>query len=37
MCETDFESYPDDNAHYVLGENIDDAIKSLENDSINLF
>ena len=37
MCETDFESYPGDNTHYVLGEDIDDTIKSLENDSINLF
>ena len=37
MCETDFASYADDNAAYVSGESIDDVIKSLEDDSINLF
>ena len=37
MCETDFASYADDNAPYALGDNIDDIIKSLEDDSINLF
>ena len=34
MCETDF---ADDNIHYVSGGSIDDVIKSLEDDSINLF
>ena len=37
MCETDFESYADDNTPYVLGDSIDNVIKSLEDDSINLF
>ena len=37
MCETDFASYVNDNTSYVLGDNIDDIIKSLEVDSINLF
>ena len=37
MCETDFVSYADDNTPYVLGDSIDDVIKSLENHSINLF
>ena len=37
MRETDFAYYADDNTPYVLGESIDDAIKSLEDDSINLF
>ena len=37
MSETDFAYYADDNTPYVLGESIDDAIKSLEDDSINLF
>ena len=37
MCETDFASYADDNTPYALGDNIDDIIKSLEDDSINLF
>ena len=32
-----FAYYADDNTPYVLGESIDDAIKSLEDDSINLF
>ena len=37
MYETDFTSYADDNTPYVLGDNIYDVIKSLEDDSINLF
>ena len=38
MWETEFASYADDNTHYVLGDSIDDVIKSLEViDSINLF
>ena len=37
MGETDFASYADDNTPYVLGDSIDDVIKSLEDDSINLF
>ena len=37
MCETDFASYADDNTPYVLGDSIDHVIKSLEDDSINLF
>ena len=37
MCKIDFASYADDNKPYVSGDNIDDVIKSLEYDSINLF
>ena len=37
MCETDFASYADDNTLYVLGDSIDDVIKSLKGNSINLF
>ena len=37
MRETNFASYADDNTLYVLGDSIDDVIKSLEDDSINLF
>ena len=37
MYETDFASYTDDNTPFVLGDSIDDVIKSLEDDSINLF
>ena len=36
MCQTDFASYADDNTPYALGDRMDD-IKSLEDDSINLF
>ena len=32
MWETEFGSYTDDNTPYVLGDNIDDVIKSLEDD-----
>ena len=35
-CETDFASYANDNTPYALGGSID-IIKSLEDDSINLF
>ena len=37
MCKTDLASCADDNASYILGDSIDDVIKSLEDDSINLF
>ena len=37
MCKTDLTSCADDNASYILGDSIDDVIKSLEDDSINLF
>ena len=36
MCQTDFASYADDNTPCALGDRMDD-IKSLEDDSINLF
>ena len=36
MCKTDFASYEDDNTPYVSGQSIDNAIKSLEGDFINL-
>ena len=36
MHETDFASYAYDNAPHDLGDRIDDVIKSLEDDSINL-
>ena len=37
MKETSFASYTDDNSPYVTPENLDDVIKSLEEDSIKLF
>ena len=37
MSKTDFASYAGDNTPYVSGDNIDDVIKSLNDDSINLF
>ena len=37
MKETSFASYADDNSPYVTPENLDDVIKSLEEDSIKLF
>ena len=37
MCETDFSSYADYNTHYRLRDSIDDVIKLLEDDSMNLF
>ena len=37
MCETGFAIYADDNTPYLSGDSIDDVIKSLEDDSINLF
>ena len=33
----DCASYADDNTLFVLGDSIDDVIKSVEDDSINLF
>ena len=35
--ETDFESYADDNTHYVVGNNIEDLIVKLQNESLTLF
>ena len=37
MYETDFASHADENTLYVLRDSIYDVIKSLEDDSINLF
>ena len=37
VCESDFASYANDNTPHILGDSIDDIIKSLEDDSINLF
>ena len=37
VCEPDFVSYANDNKPHILGDSIDDIIKSLEDDSINLF
>ena len=37
MKETSFASYLDDNTLYVTAENLDEVIKSLEKDSIELF
>ena len=37
VCEPDFASYANDNTPHILGDSIDDIIKSLEDDSINLF
>ena len=37
MRETDSASYADYNTPYALGDSIDDVIKSLEDDCINLF
>ena len=37
LSETEFASYADDNTPYVEGDNIDEVIKKLENDSIRLF
>ena len=37
MCETDFSSYADYSTHYFLRDSIDDVIKLLEDDSMNLF
>ena len=35
--ETEFASYADDNTPYTSDQNIDDVIKTLENNSVNLF
>ena len=37
ISETNSASYADDSTPYLLGDSIDNAIKSLEDDSINLF
>ena len=37
MYETDFSSYADGNTPYILGDSINDVIKWLEDDSVNLF
>ena len=37
MSETDFASYVDDNAHYISRDSKNTTIKSLEDDSVNLF
>ena len=37
ICDTDFACYADDNTPYVFGDSMDDVIKSLEDDFINLF
>ena len=37
MNETEFASYADDNASYTSGQNINDVIRTLENDSVRLF
>ena len=37
MCETDFASYADDNTPYASRDHTDKVIKSIEDDSINLF
>ena len=37
MNDTEFASYADDNTHYTSGQNIDNVIKTLENDSVRLF
>ena len=36
MNETEFASYADDNTPYTSGQNIDNVIRALENDSIRL-
>ena len=37
MKETSFARYADDNAAYVTAKNLDEVIKSLEENSIKLF
>ena len=37
MNETEFASYADDNTPYTSGQNIDNVIRTLENDSVRLF
>ena len=37
VSKTDFAAYADDNTPYVEGNNIDEVISMLENDSIQLF
>ena len=37
MNETEFASYADNNTPYTSGQNIDNVIRTLENDSVRLF
>ena len=37
MNKTEFASYADDNTPYTSGQNIDNVIRTLENDSVRLF
>ena len=37
MSKTEFASYADDNTSYNSGQNIDNVIRTLENDSVRLF
>ena len=37
MNETKFASYADDNTPFISGKNIDDVIRTLENDFVRLF
>ena len=37
MSETEFASYADNNTPYTSGQNIDNVIRTLENDSVRLF
>ena len=37
MNETDFASYADDSALYVMGSNVEDVIIQLQNASLTLF
>ena len=37
MSETEFDSYADDNTPYTSGQNSDDVIRTLENESVRLF
>ena len=37
MNETEFASYTDNNTPYTSGQNIDNVIRTLENDSVRLF
>ena len=37
MNETEYACHADDNTPYTSGQNIDNIIKTLENDSVRLF
>ena len=37
MSDAEFDSYADDNTPYTSGQNIDDGIRTLENESVRLF